>query len=92
MRPTKSDDDALVDLVDVILRKGAVIEADVVIAVADIPLVGLKLRAALAGMTTMTEYGMFEAWDETQRRRHRVDDGVGGDAVDGDGADVGYRK
>jgi hypothetical protein len=77
MRPTKSDDDALVDLVDVILRKGAVIEADVVIAVADIPLVGLKLRAALAGMTTMTEYGMFEEWDETQRRRHRVDDDSG---------------
>lgn len=74
MRPTKSDDDALVDLVDVILRKGAVIEADVVIAVADIPLVGLKLRAALAGMTTMTEYGIFEEWDEAQRLRHR--DGV----------------
>ncbi|SEO36068.1 Gas vesicle protein [Halogranum amylolyticum] len=71
MRPTKSDDDALVDLVDVILRKGAVIEADVVIAVADIPLVGLKLRAALAGMTTMTEYGIFEDWDEAQRLRNR---------------------
>ncbi|OYR39575.1 gas vesicle protein GvpM [Halorubrum sp. Hd13] len=67
MRPTKSDDDALVDLVDAVLRTGAVVEADVVITVADVPLVGLKLRAALAGMKTMTEHGVFEEWDEAHR-------------------------
>lgn len=69
MKPTRETDDAIVDLVDVILRDGVVVEADVIISVADIPLIGLKLRAALAGMTTMTEYGIFEEWDATQRQR-----------------------
>ncbi|HET7323862.1 MAG TPA: gas vesicle protein [Halococcus sp.] len=69
MQPSRADEDVIVDLLDVILRDGAVIEADVIISVADIPLVGLKLRAALAGMTTMTEYGLFEEWDRRQRRR-----------------------
>ena len=68
MQPSRADEDVVVDLLDVILRDGAVVEADVVISIADIPLVGLKLRAAIAGMTTMTQYGMFEDWDREQRR------------------------
>lgn len=66
-----SDDDAVVDLVDVLLRDGAVLDADVVVSIADIPLVGIKLRAAIAGMTTMTEYGLFEDWDERIREEQR---------------------
>ncbi|MFC6824025.1 gas vesicle protein GvpM [Halopelagius fulvigenes] len=71
MKPSKGDQHAVVDLVDMLLHKGAVVEADVLITVADIPLVGLKLRAALAGMATMREYGMFEEWDEVQRELSR---------------------
>ncbi|MFC4360138.1 gas vesicle protein GvpM [Halobium salinum] len=67
MRPTREQEDALVDLVDVILEEGVVLQADVIISVAEVPLVGLKLRAALAGMATMTEYGLFEEWDERIR-------------------------
>ncbi|WP_241175274.1 gas vesicle protein GvpM [Natronolimnobius sp. AArcel1] len=67
MKPRK-DDEALVDLLDVVLRDGAILRADVIISVADIPLVGLKLTAALAGMETMTEYGLFEEWDLEHRR------------------------
>lgn len=67
MKPTK-DEDALVDLVDVILREGVVVEADVLITVADVPLVGISLRAAVAGMTTMHEYGHFLEWDDEHRR------------------------
>ncbi|WP_049998356.1 gas vesicle protein GvpM [Halococcus sediminicola] len=88
MEPRRADDDVIVDLIDVILRDGAVIEADAIISVADIPLVGLKLRAALAGMATMTEYGIFEEWDRVQRQRaldegeangeNRVESGDGG--------------
>lgn len=66
-----SDDDAVVDLVDVLLQEGAVLDADVVVAVADIPLIGIKLRAALAGMSTMREYGLFEEWDERLRDDQR---------------------
>lgn len=63
MTPTRENGAALVDLVDVLLREGAVIRADVVITVADVPLVGVSLNAAVAGMATMTDYGMLTELD-----------------------------
>ncbi|AFK19412.1 gas vesicle protein [Haloferax mediterranei ATCC 33500] len=69
MEPTKDETHAIVEFVDVLLRDGAVIQADVIVTVADIPLLGISLRAAIAGMTTMTAYGMFENWDATHRQR-----------------------
>jgi hypothetical protein len=72
-----TDDDAVVDLVDVLLQEGAVLDADVVVSVADIPLVGIKLRAAVAGMTTMTEYGLFEEWDERLREERQQSESAG---------------
>lgn len=71
MEPSRTDRDAVVDLLDVILEEGVIVQADVVIAVADIPLIGLQLRAALAGIDTMTDYGLLEDWDESARRRAR---------------------
>lgn len=68
MRPQK-DDNAIVDLLDVLLDEGVMIQADVLITVADVPLVGINLRAAIAGMATMHEYGIFEDWDEAVRAR-----------------------
>jgi len=58
------DGDAVVDLLDVLLRDGVVVQADVVVTVADVPLVGISLRAAIAGMATMRDYGYFEGWDD----------------------------
>jgi hypothetical protein len=69
MKPTKDDTHAIVELLDVLLREGAVIQADVVVTVANIPLIGISLRAAIAGMTTMTEHGLFKKWDTTHRER-----------------------
>ncbi|QIB75685.1 gas vesicle protein [Halogeometricum borinquense] len=69
MEPTKDDTHAIVEFVDVLLRDGAVLQADVIVTVADIPLIGISLRAAIAGMTTMIEYGLFEEWDTTHRQR-----------------------
>jgi len=66
MRPRK-DDEAFVDVLDVLLRDGAVLRADVIVSVAEIPLVGIKLTAAIAGMETMTDYGLFEKWDASRR-------------------------
>ncbi|MFP8955692.1 gas vesicle protein GvpM [Natrialbaceae archaeon A-CW3] len=71
MKPNKSDD-AIVDVIDVLLRDGAIIRADVVVLVADIPLIGIKLSAAIAGMETMTDYGLFQEWD-TERRARAVE-------------------
>ena len=68
-KPTGDDSHAVVDLLDVLLRDGVIVQADVVITVADVPLVGINLRAAIAGMTTMTEYGFFEDWDAVHRDR-----------------------
>lgn len=69
MKPTKTQSHAIVDVLDVLLRDGAMIQADVLISVADIPLIGLNLRAAVAGLTTMREYGFFEHWDVETRRK-----------------------
>ena len=67
MEPTRES--TLVDLLDRILVKGVVLYADVVISVADIPLIGINLRAAIAGITTMLDYGMMQDWDEEIRRK-----------------------
>ena len=55
------------DLLDRVLDKGLMLDADLIIHVAGIPLLGVKLRAALAGMETMLKYGIWEDWDEAQR-------------------------
>lgn len=69
MEPTKDEPHAIVEFVDVLLREGVVIQADVIVTVADIPLVGISLRAAIAGMTAMTDYGLFEDWDAAHRHQ-----------------------
>ena len=67
MEPTREVHATLVDLLDRILDKGLVIHADVIISVAGIPLIGVNLRAALAGMETMLEYGLLKDWDASSR-------------------------
>ena len=66
MEPSR--DGALVDLVDRILAKGVILHADLVISVSGVPLIGVNLKAAIAGITTMVDYGMMEAWDEKIRK------------------------
>ena len=85
MEPRR-DEDAIVDLLDAVLREGVVLRADVIVSVAEIPLVGIKLTAVVAGMETMTEYGLFEEWDTSRRKaavarrqyRSRGDEAVAG--------------
>ena len=67
MEPTRSG--ALVDLIDRILDKGVILHADIIVSISGIPLIGINLKAAIAGMKTMLDYGMMEAWDETLRRQ-----------------------
>lgn len=66
MEPTRNG--ALVDLIDRILVKGIILQADLIISVSGVPLIGVNLKAAIAGMATMLDYGMMEAWDEKIRR------------------------
>ncbi|MFH0775217.1 MAG: gas vesicle protein [bacterium] len=67
MEPTRDTQVTLVDVLDRVLDKGLVINADIIISVAGIPLIGVNLRAALAGMETMLKYGVMKAWDEKIR-------------------------
>lgn len=57
MEPMHRSQATLVDLLDRILDRGVVINADIVISLAGIPLIGLNLRAALAGIATFEKYG-----------------------------------
>lgn len=66
MQPSR--DGALVDLVDRILVKGVILHADVIISVSGVPLIGVNLKAAIAGLTTMVDYGMMGTWDEQIRK------------------------
>ena len=67
MDPTRDNHATLVDLLDRVLDKGLVLDADLIIHVAGVPLVGIKLKTFLAGMETMLEYGIWRDWDEAQR-------------------------
>ena len=71
MEPTRDTHATLVDLLDRILDKGLVINADLIVSVAGIPLIGINLRAALAGMETMLKYGIMQACDERTRAWER---------------------
>lgn len=64
MEPQRNTNATLVDLLDRVLDKGMVIHADLIVSVAGIPLIGVNLRAVLAGMETMLRYGIMQAWDE----------------------------
>jgi len=71
MEPAKT---TLNDLLDRIFDKGLVINADVLIMFAGVPLIALNLRAMLASIETMLDYGMMRDWDEATRaweREHR---------------------
>ena len=67
MQPTRDTHATLVDLLDRVLEKGLVLNADLIINVAGIPLIGINLRACIAGIETMLKYGIWQDWDAAQR-------------------------
>mgnify|MGYP001310854566 CR=1 FL=1 len=71
MEPTRNSHGTLVDLLDRVLDKGIIIYADLIVSLAGIPLIGVNLRAAIAGMETMLKYGMMTEWDDRVRSWER---------------------
>jgi hypothetical protein len=69
MKPERENN--LVDLLDRLLNKGIILNADLIISVAGVPLIGINLKAALASIETMLDYGMMEAWDESTREWYK---------------------
>ena len=67
MQPTRDPRATLPDLIEVLLNKGVHLNLDLIISVSDIPLIGINLRATIAGIETMIEYGMMHQWDRDTR-------------------------
>jgi len=67
MKAERDNRATLVDLLDRVLDKGVVINADLIITLAGIPLLGVQLRALIAGIETMLDYGIWEEWDAALR-------------------------
>lgn len=63
MEPIHGRRATLSDLLDRVLDKGIIINADIVISLANVPLIGVNLRAAIAGMETMVKYGMMRDYN-----------------------------
>jgi len=55
---TKETSGTLVDVIDRILDKGLIINADIAVSVAGVELLGIKIRAALASFETAAKYGL----------------------------------
>lgn len=60
MQPERTGRATLVDLLDRILDKGLVLNADLVISLAGVPLIAVCLNTAIASVETMQKYGMMK--------------------------------
>lgn len=61
----------LADILDRILNKGLILNADLIITVAGVPLIGVSLSAAVSSVETMLDYGMMDAWDQKTREWYK---------------------
>lgn len=52
----------IVELIDRTLNKGVILNADLIVTVADVPLLAANLRLALASVETMLKYGVMGDW------------------------------
>ncbi len=58
LKPTREHGDGLADVIDAVLDKGLVINADITVSLAGVELLGIKIRAALASFETAARYGL----------------------------------
>ena len=58
LQAQKDTGGTLSDVIDKILDKGLVINADIAVSVAGVELLGIKIRAALASFETAAKYGL----------------------------------
>lgn len=58
LAPEKNSDNGIAGAIDRILEKGLVINADIMVSVSGVELLGIKIRAALASFETAAKYGL----------------------------------
>lgn len=75
LEANRESNSTLADVIDRILDKGLVINADISVALAGVELLGIKIRAAVASFETAIKYGLefpsmaggqTQAWKEAQ--------------------------
>jgi hypothetical protein len=75
LEATRQTTGTLADVIDRVLDKGLVINADIMVSAAGVELLGIKIRAALASFETAAKYGLefpsgtnlqTEAWKEAR--------------------------
>src|SRR5690625_3536651 len=66
MEPRRESEGTLIHVVETLLDKGLVLNADIMVSVAGVELLGIRLRAALASFETAARYGLeFPAGTDT---------------------------
>lgn len=66
IQPQRSREGTLVHVVETLLDKGLVLNADIMVSVAGVELLGIRIRAALASFETAAKYGLeFPAGTDT---------------------------
>lgn len=58
MQPQRSQEGTLLQVVETLLDKGLVLNADIMVSVAGVELLGIRIRAALASFETAARYGL----------------------------------
>ena len=58
----KHNNTGIVELIDRALNKGVILNADLIVTVADVPLLAANLKLALASVETMIKYGIMDDW------------------------------
>lgn len=58
MQPSRDREGTLTHVIETLLDRGLVINADITVAVAGVELLGIRIRAALASFDTAARYGL----------------------------------
>jgi hypothetical protein len=58
MQPQRSSEGTLTHVIETLLDRGLVINADIAVAVGGVELLGIRIRAALASFDTAARYGL----------------------------------
>lgn len=69
MEPTRTESVGLVDLLDRVLDKGLILNADLIISLAGVPLIAVSLRTAIASVETMARYGMMRGLIQPEKKK-----------------------
>ncbi|WP_336363280.1 gas vesicle protein GvpJ [Halalkalicoccus salilacus] len=83
-KPTRKQAD-LADVLEMVLDKGIVINADIAITVGETEMIGIELRAAIASFETAAEYGLAFPSGTDMRR---VEQASGREPLEGEGETI----